>query len=517
VCVCGWEFDIDTNMHFPALHRGCTPSAVRQSHTMPLCATALVNSQQRGAVRCCQPGDRREAHCISICHPPVRKSDASRYPKTCIRPMASTLGEAEAECAAHGARLCSAAEYLQLCCRSGCLMDQLGVWVNASKCVQEPKSTERDDQNLCPLRCTPYGHTLPKYQQVQAEGASRPSTASSLPRAHKQIKPIAACVVGQVRGFSLSPVYQSSYRALIAPLRDKTDVFFAFAAQSAGTWGVGKYEEYPNRTDSLPSQLLELFNPVAVEWAQADRQCCSASCEGGRVCTAAMQRATPDSRCANSAQLLVFGQQFNLWRAWHLVTHHERSAREGRLYQWVLRFRPDNMFNRPLPPYSTWPSSRTSPLLLYTEGGEELALSSQWCCGQECIGGADHLMLATREAARIYMAVVYESYFTWPQCRAPRRSNLPGCDTRGPAGSLRTESVSSVLSAHGVAMCKSGLQRTMVRESSPVALVEFETWLRSPINRQRALPLRALFSNESHLVKRDTLCPKAATVCSYTS
>lgn len=418
--------------------------------------------------------------------------------------MASTAGEAEAECAAHGARLCAASEYTRLCCGSGCQMDKLDAWVNATECVHRPTRTETNDQNLCPLQCTP------KSQQVQAEGTS----AKSLPRTLKQIKPIAACVVGQVRGFRLSPVHQSSYRTMIAPLRDQTDVFFALSAQSAGNWGVGDYEEYPNRTGSLPSQLLELFNPVAIEWARADRTCCKASCEGGHVCTAAMQRAAPDHRCAQqSAHRLAFGQQFNLWRAWNLVASHESSARDGRLYTWVLRFRPDNMFDRPLPPYSTWPSSRKP--LLYTDGGEQLALSSQWCCGNECIGGADHLMLATREAARIYMAVVFKRYFTWPQCRATQQLEGAGCDTSGPAGSLPRESISRILAAHGIGMCKSGLNRMMIREGSPTALAQSEEWLRSPLNRQRHLPLRPLVSNASRAMKHNVRCLKAPEVCSY--
>ena len=420
--------------------------------------------------------------------------------------MASTASEAEAECAAHGARLCSASEYTRWCCGSGCLMDKLGVWVNATECVQQPTRTETENQNLCPLQC------MPKSRQVQAEGAS----AKSLPRPLKQqFKPIAACVVGQVRGFSLSPVYRSSYRTMIAPVRDQTDVFFALSAQSAGNWGVGDYDEYPNRTGSLPSQLLELFKPVAVEWAQASRKCCKASCEGGHVCTAAMQHVAPDHRCAQqSAQPLAFGQQFNLWRAWHLVVSHESSAREGRLYTWVLRFRPDNMFDKPLPPYSTWPSSRMP--LLYTDGGEDLALSSQGCCGNECIGGADHLMLATREAARICMAIVFERYFTWPQCRATQQLKGPaGCDTSGPVGSLPTESISRILGAHGIGMCKSGLNRMMIRERSPTALAKSKVWLRSPINRQRHLPLRPLVSNASRAVKDNVRCLEAREVCSY--
>ena len=476
-------------MHHPALVRGCS----KRSRT----SVVLTRSDQRGAVRCCRSG-----YCFSICHPPLRKGEVSRYPKTCIRPLASTAREAEAECAAHGARLCAASEYARLCCGSGCLMDNLGVWVNnATDRVQrqQPTRSETLRQPPCPLQC------MPKRQPVRAEETS-----------FRQFKPIAACVVGQVRGFSLLPVYQSSHRTLIAPLRDQTDVFFALSAQSAGNWGVGDYDEYPNRTGSLPSQLLKLFDPVAIEWARADRKCCKVSCEGGRVCTAAVQHTVPDPRCAQqSTQVLAFGQQFNLWRAWHLVVSHETSARGGRLYTWVLRFRPDNLFDKPLPPYSTWPSSHTP--ILYSDGGEALALSSQGCCGNECIGGADQLMLATREAARVYMAVVYERYFTWPQCRETQQLNgTGGCDARGPAGALPSRFArEQILGAHGVGVCKSGLNRMMIRESSPKALAQSKAWLRSPIHHQRHLPLRPLVRNASRDAKDNARCLTAREVCSY--
>ena len=45
----------ETTTYFPALDRGCSERTVGRSH-MPVCASALTRSQQRGAVRCCRSG-----------------------------------------------------------------------------------------------------------------------------------------------------------------------------------------------------------------------------------------------------------------------------------------------------------------------------------------------------------------------------------------------------------------------------------------------------------------------------
>jgi hypothetical protein len=338
------------------------------------------------------------------------------------------------------------------------------------------------------------------------------------PTAHSLLKPVAICVAGQARGFRIPFVFRTSYETLVGPVREEADVFFALDATSAGirTSVQIPFDEYPNHTNSLPTELLELFAPVAIEWGHAERRCCVAWCEGAS-CTsrAALLRTPPDQRCADRART-SFGQRFSIWRAWQLVVAHEQNARQGREYEWVMRFRPDNMFNRPLPPYATWPSARRWPRLLYTEGGEALVLSSRRCCGKECIGGADHLMLATRAAARAYMEGVFERYFTWPKCNVVRDVHEPGCDAHGPAGALPRESISPVLSGHGVSMCKSGLSRAMVRETSLSAQQEGLQWLESPVNHRPALLLRPPASNRSGALKGAAArCPQAKSVCSY--
>ena len=49
------KYKTETNTYFPALDRGCSERTVGRSH-MPVCASALTRSQQRGAVRCCRSG-----------------------------------------------------------------------------------------------------------------------------------------------------------------------------------------------------------------------------------------------------------------------------------------------------------------------------------------------------------------------------------------------------------------------------------------------------------------------------
>jgi len=303
------------------------------------------------------------------------------------------------------------------------------------------------------------------------------------------VAPIAACVVGQVRGFVDPLIYKHSYELMIAPIRGDADVFFALDAQ--------------NRPRALPAPLLARFRPVATEWGHANRQCCGAECEGGRVCAAALARVRLDPRCPRPPSPLNFGQQFNLWRAWQLVVDYEQRARGGLRYTWLLRFRPDNLFDRPLPPYATWPAA-TVPVL-YTEGGEEIALSARRCCGRECVGGADHFALATRAAARVYTALVFDRYFTSPSCTAAPRPTGRVCDTHGPAGAIGNEPVSEVLHAHGVRMCKAGLGRALLKAATPAAVADLVEWLESPVNHKPALLLRPL-SNATNCPTRERVC-----------
>jgi len=141
------------------------------------------------------------------------------------------------------------------------------------------------------------------------------------------------------------------------------------------------------------------------------------------------------------------------------------------------------------------------------------ALSTR-CCGRECFGGADHFFAATRLAARVYMQWAFERFFTWPRCASPDKG--PGCDTSGPAGALPTESISSLLAAHNVSMCKAGQGRAMVRSSNSSSN-PFEhsansglLWLASPVHHKPPLPLRPL-SHSRH----DMRCPQRGKVCSH--
>lgn len=79
------------------------------------------SASSRAAVRCCHPSQR--APCSSVC------DGSGLRPRTTINTLKATLAEAEAECAAHGLRLCTSTELEQeWCCATGCGMDHVRVW-----------------------------------------------------------------------------------------------------------------------------------------------------------------------------------------------------------------------------------------------------------------------------------------------------------------------------------------------------------------------------------------------------
>ena len=79
------------------------------------------SANSRAAVRCCHPSQL--APCSSVC------DGSGLKPRTSINTLKATLAEAEAECEAHGLRLCTSTELEQeWCCATGCGMDHVRVW-----------------------------------------------------------------------------------------------------------------------------------------------------------------------------------------------------------------------------------------------------------------------------------------------------------------------------------------------------------------------------------------------------
>ena len=98
------------------LSRGCHPT------NTPHCAHA----SHAAAVRCCTASGHKHNKCISVCQPAQGRS-AGTAPRLCTNGFASNWSEASAECAAHGATLCTHLE-LAACCKTGCAMDKLPTW-----------------------------------------------------------------------------------------------------------------------------------------------------------------------------------------------------------------------------------------------------------------------------------------------------------------------------------------------------------------------------------------------------
>lgn len=164
-------------------------------------------------------------------------------------------------------------------------------------------------------------------------------------------------------------------------------------------------------------------------------------------------------------------------------------------------FPTDNVFNRPLPPFDTWPSTASQPRLLYTEGEEELVRRVGLTRAMErsaSVGRIISLMLATRAAARVYMETVFLNYYTWPSCSRWTHREPFRCDIDGPAKALGFEGLTSgLLMSHGIGICKTGLMRHSVRSRSASGMRSMEAWIRSLSHHRPSLPLRPL-GNRNH-------------------
>ena len=94
-----------------------------------------AHASHAAAVRCCTASSK----CFSVCQPAQGRSRGTA-PRLCASGFASNWSEASAECAAHGAALCTHLE-LAACCKTGCAMDMMLTWTR-SRCGSEPSSEQ---------------------------------------------------------------------------------------------------------------------------------------------------------------------------------------------------------------------------------------------------------------------------------------------------------------------------------------------------------------------------------------
>ena len=102
-----------------------------------------AHASHAAAVRCCTASGK----CLSVCQPAQGRSRGTA-PRLCASGFASNWSEASAECAAHGAALCTHLE-LAACCKTGCAMDTMLTWTR-SRCGSEPDAVPSSEQVTLP-------------------------------------------------------------------------------------------------------------------------------------------------------------------------------------------------------------------------------------------------------------------------------------------------------------------------------------------------------------------------------
>ena len=102
-----------------------------------------AHASHAAAVRCCTASGK----CFSVCRPAQGRSRGTA-PRLCASGFASNWSEASAECAAHGAALCTHLE-LAACCKTGCAMDTMLTWTR-SRCGSEPNAVPSSEQVTLP-------------------------------------------------------------------------------------------------------------------------------------------------------------------------------------------------------------------------------------------------------------------------------------------------------------------------------------------------------------------------------
>lgn len=156
----------------------------------------------RAAVRCCVDDPCFDSPaCTSICSSErMHKNTMSSAPLTVAAQagagakgsLSVTVGEAAAECAAHGRRLCAPNELEdRRCCRTGCGIDRLPVWSNAScdqgsvkawsACEGNSSCGSTAQHRPTPVRRTPRNYEYPCRPGLLDSRSKYASTFEELP------------------------------------------------------------------------------------------------------------------------------------------------------------------------------------------------------------------------------------------------------------------------------------------------------------------------------------------------
>ena len=122
---------------------------------------------------------------------------------------------------------------------------------------------------------------------------------------------VAVCISGQMRSFQERLVYRNIFWTMVAPIRQHANVFMALDAWSKDAYftttqkRTGKSngnvgESNLNLEHELPSELMELFQPVALVWGHASS---SKVCDG----------AATSSGCAYNFSRTLMTSAFHHW------------------------------------------------------------------------------------------------------------------------------------------------------------------------------------------------------------
>ena len=318
---------------------------MKQKHSR--CSSA----QGTAAVRCCS----EQGGCSSICHVSTHK------PKTCVDMMSAAAEEASAECRAQGMRLCTRAELQSdICCKSGCGMDDRWVW-SSNECT--PGTT--DGQHSAPLASLVPSTTNPcptRFDEGCDLPFTRPRRAGAWRCAEKALQRpplVAHCIAGLARSFAEPVVYRAF----------REHVYEAFGGRAATFVYLKTWDTAPPSPGGpkIPTALQGDY----VTWLDnARREALLAALQHLRpqgvklVHSEEEQHARPNTECKLHARPGVnyaaerayttpagaarhVGQMDSSLGCLRMVQQHETA--HGLHFDYITRSRPDVAFTHPLP------------------------------------------------------------------------------------------------------------------------------------------------------------------------
>lgn len=251
----------------------------------------------------------------------------------------------------------------------------------------------------------------PKSTKTTPKDDANGSSSDGKVRSEGSDKPIAICIVGQMRNKG-EYLWRNMYERLVKPIAAQADVFIVISDGKNDYTHAPKGMGEGHRISDEEKRLFTPFKPKeTVTFTAAKEGLLIHPEEDNKVVW--LEDGGKKNRTIANCYWGIW-QAFGLEMCWRTMNRHAKAR--GRPYDWAVRVRNDLLPYAQLPPYEKWPTiSSSDPPIQYTP---YIGIGGACGPGSETTDGlpsaracqSDHFAVMTWRAARAYFHEWWEAF-----------------------------------------------------------------------------------------------------------